>query len=265
MNQDGDFAFEEDLLRLGFVKRQSAAVLANQNFACGGLIGDVDFVHVAHVGAAIADGAEDSAAVGVSAEHRRLDERGTNDALGYHLCRLFVGSAVYLANQELGRAFTVGGKLLGNRLERRCEHLQKGVVIVVLFGDFRVACVAGGENGEGVVGGGVAVHAHHVVAHVSRREQGFVQHVGGNRRVGRDKGERSAHVDVNHAAALGDAADGHGLAADDGLHRPFLFDGVGGHNRLRRVGAAVLGQNAFQFADAALNRRKRKRLTNHAR
>ena len=264
MDQNGDLVFEENLFRLGFVKRQSAAVLTNRYFACGGAVGNVNFVYVAHVGAAVADGAEDPAAVGVRAEHRRLDEGGADDALGDHLCRLFVGSAVYLADQELGRALAVGGKLLGDRLERRGEHLQKGVIILVFLGNLGVAGVAGGEDGEGVVGGGVAVHAHHVVAHVSRRKQRFVQHVGGDRRVGRDKGERGAHVDMDHAAALGDAADGHGLAADHGLHRPFLFDGVGGHDRLRRVGAAVLGEDVLQLPDAAFDRRERQRLTDNA-
>ena len=47
---------------------------------------------------------------------------------------------------------------------------------------------------------------------------------------------------MDHAGALGDGADGHGLAADGAGDRQLLLHRVGGHDGVGRGVGAVLGQ-----------------------
>ena len=89
--------------------------------------------------------------------------------------------------------------------------------------------------------------------------------MGGDRRVGGDKRQRGSHVYVNHSAALCDSADRDGFAVDNGLNRPLLFDGVGGHYGFSRVCAAVLGENVFKSVYSAFNRSQGQRLADYAR
>ena len=64
--------------------------------------------------------------------------------------------------------------------------------------------------------------------------------------VSRDEGQHSAHVRMNHAAALADTADATGLAADGELNSRSLGLGVGGHDGAICLLGGVVLQNQFR-------------------
>ena len=72
--------------------------------------------------------------------------------------------------------------------------------------------------------------------------------------VGRDEGQHGAHVRVDHAAALADAADAAGLAADGELNSCSLGLGVGGHDgAVCLLGGVVLQDQLRQVLLDALD------------
>lgn len=96
--------------------------------------------------------------------------------------------------------------------------------------DKRVAGHAVCEHDAHIVGRGVAVNRYAVVGLLDILLQGIGQHFVRDSAVGRDEGQHGAHVRMNHAAALADAADAAGLAADGELDSRRLGLGVGGHD-----------------------------------
>ena len=69
-----------------------------------------------------------------------------------------------MADEELGSPFAVGGNVLGQGDAEGFEGLGKGPVGLVFKGDGRSLGQAGGHDGHGVVGRGIAVDADHVEA-----------------------------------------------------------------------------------------------------
>ena len=152
-------------------------------------------------------------------------------------------------------ALAVGGHLLGQLRAQGLEGLQERRVILALFGDDRVARHAVCQHDAGVVGGGVAVHADAVEADVDSLQQSSADHLGRNGAVGGQEAEHGAHVGVDHAAALGDAAHADSLAAHGGLHGHLLFHGVSGHDGVGRRVAGLRGsrQRTVQLRHAVLD------------
>ena len=74
-----------------------------------------------------------------------------------------------------------------------------------------------------------------------------MQHGGGNRRVGGEEHQHGRHVGVDHAAALGDAAQTAGLSAQGEFHSNLLANGVGGHDALGGGSSALRGQPGNQL------------------
>lgn len=123
----------------------------------------------------VADGAEDAAPVGVFAVQGGLDERGARDAGGDGVGVRGGWGGADVDLDELGGAFAVADDEVGELLAEVGEDAGEGYVVgvegvvggwgwrgggVVVGGVVcgrRRAGGAVGEDGEGVVGGGVAV------------------------------------------------------------------------------------------------------------
>ncbi len=128
------------------------------------------------------------------------------------------------------------------------------MVILVLPVDDLIARHAVCHDNAGVVGGGVAVDRYAVERARHRILQCAAQQGRINRTVGGDKAQHRAHIRVNHAGALGDAAHPAGLSAAVKFDCRRLFDEIGRHNRAVRRSGAVLRQLICQLRHAALNR-----------
>ena len=106
---------------------------------------------------------------------------------------------------------------------------DKRIVIGRALGNF-CAGQAAGQQQHGVVRGGIAVNRNLVEGGGHDGGQRLLQRGGRDLGVGGHKEQHRGHVRVDHAAALGDSADAHGLAADGKFQRNFLRVGVGGHD-----------------------------------
>ena len=147
--------------------------------------------------------------------------------------------ARHLAGQQLGCALAVlghdGAQLLAHLVERSHERL----VIRAHAGlDGGVARHAVGQDGDHVVGGGVAVYAEHVEGIGRHGGERALERHGGDGCVGGQEAEHGGHVGRDHAAALGDAAQLAHFAAQGEAHGNLLGDGIGGHDGLSRARAA---------------------------
>ena len=123
------------------------------------------------------------------------------------------------------------------------------------------------ENGvPELYGGGVSVHADAVESGPDHFLQGLLEHFLGNGAVGGKEAEHGAHVGMDHAAALGDAADMDLLAADDDLPGEFLLHRVGGHDGVGRAVAALRAvlQQAVQLRHAVFDHVHLQRLADHS-
>ena len=148
-----------------------------QNPALCALVADVDFFYV-RLCAAVADRTEDTSAVCVRAEHGGFHQAGADNALGDGFGGAFVLCAAHFCYDQLCCALAVGGELFGDSLERLCQRLGKVAVVRVLFGDLGISCQTRRHDRESIVGGGVAVNAHHVVAYVGGFRQRRTEHFG---------------------------------------------------------------------------------------
>ena len=145
-------------------------------------------------------------------------------------------------------------------MQRRAE----GGEIFVLLRDLRVARQAVGEQRHHVVGGGIAVHADHVEGILHVGGERLLQHGGRNGGVGGDEDEHGRHIGVDHAHALADGADAALFAAQHKAVGDLLFDGVGGHDALRRL-VAMFAQPCRQGGHARRDGLERERLADDAR
>ena len=84
--------------------------------------------------------------------------------------------------------------------------------------------------------------------------------------VGGEEAEHGAHVGVDHAAALGNAAHTDSLSAYSGLHRHLFFHRVGGHDGVGRGIAGRLGglQQRIELRNAVLDHIHLQRLSDDA-
>ena len=141
----------------------------------------------------------------------------------------------------MGGAFAVTGVLGAHMLCNGGQGRHKGMVILVFLADLRIPGKAGGHDDEGIIRGGVQIHAHLVVGAGHHGLEGLFQQDGGHRRVGGVEGQHGGHVGGDHAAALADGTHGAHLAAQLELDGIFFFVGVGGHDGGSGIGAALLG------------------------
>jgi len=74
-------------------------------------------------------------------------------------------------------------------------------------------------------------------------------------RVGGDEAEHGRHVGMDHPRALGHATDGDFASVHLEAHREFLATRVAGHDRLRRVFAALMRQLCYGLVDSLVNER----------
>ena len=101
-------------------------------------------------------------------------------------------------------------KMHRHGVQRLHEHIE----VLALAVDHGISRHAVGQDRHHVVGGGVPVDAQHVerVLDVSRKR--LLKHRGRDGRVRRQKDQHGRHIGVDHAAALRDAAQAAGHAAD---------------------------------------------------
>ncbi|MPM92469.1 hypothetical protein SDC9_139604 [bioreactor metagenome] len=152
-----------------------------------------------------------------------------------------IGGAIELADDELRRALAVARDGAAEVLGYGGKRCAERVVVRALARDHRVAREAVRQNRDHVVRRGVPVNADHVEAVWHVRAQRFLQHGGGDAHVRRDESQHGRHVRLNHAAALADAADMAGFAANGERKRDLLFRKIGGHDGLGS-GVAVVAQ-----------------------
>ena len=227
----------------------------------GGVLADKDLTGLAleahrrladvEIARRVADGTEHAAPVGVRAEHGGLEQGGVDDALGHGAGRRQVGRTGHGAFQQLRCALAVTGQLAAQMLGDLGQRGDKRIVIGRALGNF-CAGQAAGQQQHGVVRGGIAVNRNLVEGGGHDGGQRLLQRGGRDLGVGGHKEQHRGHVRVDHAAALGDSADAHGLAADGKFQRNFLRMGVSGHDRGSRVVAAGLvgGQLGGGLRDA---------------
>ncbi len=93
-----------------------------------------------------------------------------------------------------------------------------------------------GEHEDRVVGRGVAVDRHLVEAAIDGRPQQRPERRGVDGRIGGEEGEHRRHLRMDHAGALGHAADAdHAAIGQAGRDRVLLRARVGGHDRPCRL------------------------------
>ena len=171
----------------------------------------------------------------------------------------------HLAGDEVGSALTVTGVLRAHVLCNGGQGRHKGMVILVFLADLRVAGKAGGHDDEGIIRGGVQIHAHLVVGAGHHGLEGLFQQDRGHRRVGGVEGQHGGHVGGDHAAALADGTHGAHLAAQLKLDGVLLFMGIGGHDGVGSLGAVLLGKLCGNdLADALKHLVDRKSLADDA-
>ena len=212
------------------------AVLHDHHLA-GGALQDAVGLGGVHVRSGVAGGGHDAAPVGVLAEQGGLEQGGAGDGPGHQLGVLLGGQAVGLHDHQMGGALAVGGDAAGHIHADHVQNLgEGGLVRLSLHGH---AGGAVGQQEQGVVGAGVAVHGHHVEALVGAGLQHGLHHGGVDLGVGGDVGQHGGHVGVDHAGALGAGADADGAAGQLQLIGHFLLHQVGGHDGPGCVGALL--------------------------
>ena len=143
------------------------------------------------------------------------------------------------AGDEVGRALAVTGVLGAHVLSNGGQGRHKGIVVGVLFADLGVSGQTGSHDDQGIVGGGIQIHAHLVVGAGHHGLEGLFQQSGGNGGIGGVEGQHGGHVGGDHAAALANGTHGAGLSAQLKLDGVLLFVGIGGHNGRGCIGAAL--------------------------
>ena len=144
-----------------------------------------------------------------------------------HLGVLVRCSAGDLDLDELGRAFAITYDLMGEVQHDRFQRLGKGGIAGGIH-PRRTGCA----EHEAVRGRGVAVDGDAVEAAIANLAEQRLKGCLLDPCIGEDIDQHRRHVRGNHARALGDTRDLHGLAVD--LHRGAgpLGKGVRGHDRL---------------------------------
>ena len=155
----------------------------------------------------------------------------------------------HLAGDQVGGALAVSGVLGAHVLCNGGQRCHKGGVVRVLFADFRVARQTGRHNDQGIVGGGIQIHAHLVIGAGHNGLERLFQQRGRDGGIGGVERQHGGHVGGDHAAALADGTHGAHLAAQlelDGVL--FLWVSV----VMMAVAASVLPcSSAASFAAAA--------------
>ena len=147
----------------------------------------------------------------------------------------------HLAGNEVGGALAVSGVLGAHVLCNGGQRGHKGGVVCVFFADLRVARKTGRHDDQGIVGGGIQIHAHLVIGAGHHGLERLFQQRGRDGGVGGVERQHGSHVGSDHAAALADSTHGAHLAAQLELNGVLLFMGVGGHDGGGSVCAALRG------------------------
>ena len=168
------------------------------------------------------------------------------------------------ALEQARRALAIARDLAAEPDGHAVERAAKRREVRAGRGDLGIAGEAVCQHGDHVVRGRVAVDADHVerVLHVAG-ERGL-QHGGADGAVRREEDEHGRKVRVDHAGALGDAADRAGPAAGGELHGDLLRVRVGGHDALSRL-IGVVAERGGELRQAGADGREIERLADHAR
>ena len=156
--------------------------------------------------AGVADGGGQAAPVGIAAGPGCLDQRRVCNGLG-NLEGVGVGGCAFdVQFHDMGDAFAVGNHLTG----QRGADLGEGGGELGVARSEGDAAGSGGEQQDGVVGRGVAVHGDAVEAHFDSRlevaiQQGWLD--GGIGEHVNQHGGVGNQLRVNHAGALAEGGD----------------------------------------------------------
>ena len=123
--------------------------------------GHIDLVYW-HILAGVSDGAEDPAPVCVGTEDGRLDQAGTDNALGHGSCRCLGGCSRHTAGKEFRGALAIGSDFLTEIQSQGPESPAKDIEVISLRDYFRILRQTVGHDDDHVVGGSVPVDADHV-------------------------------------------------------------------------------------------------------
>ncbi len=155
--------------------------------------------------AGVSGGGKDAAPVRVGTGDRRFDQRrigdGASDARGVG----FGARALHINRHQLLRAFAVAHDLL----RERHENLGQRVLERLRGGPMARSTVR--KHGDGVVGGGVAVHGNAVIAAIDGLLQSSAQKRRRDHGVGDDESQRGGHIRLDHSRSLGHAGDARAL------------------------------------------------------
>src|SRR5690348_4842776 len=205
---------------------------------------------VVEVGAAGAEGGDDAAPVGVAAGDGALPDVGVGDGAGGTAGVGVSGGADHAHGHELLGALAVARHLAAQRTGDVAQGGLEDIRAGAIFTQRLVAGGAAGKEEGGVVGGHVAVHADHVEGVVHGALHDGLKEVRGDGGIGGEVAEHRRHVGVDHADALGRAAEADGLALNLEFDGDGLGAGVGGHDAAGEIVAAV--GSGFDLGDAAL-------------
>ena len=117
------------------------------------------------------------------------------------------------------------------------------LIVFIFRGDRLIAGQAAGEEQQGIIGAGVAVHGDHVESVLDHIAECFLQQGRIDGAVCGQVAQHGAHVRMNHAGAFAHAAKTDGNRSFAGsrgkieFHSILLVDGVRGHDRLAGQGA----------------------------
>ena len=253
VNLNGDFVCGEDLLCKLLIEIQCCALLADSNRAVFGLERYINILRTERR-LGVAHCAQDTAPVCVRTEHGSLDKIRADNRLCQTLGGLLAARILDRAGHELGRALAVRCDLTCQTGIDLVQRLAERLIILVLPVDQFIACQTVRQNDAHIIGRGIAVNRYTVVGLFHVLLKCISQHFVRDRAVGRDEGQHGAHVRMDHAAALADAADAAGLAADRKLDRRSLGTGIGGHDGTVCLFRSVVRKNDFgQMLLDALN------------
>ena len=99
----------------------------------------------------------------------------------------------------------------------------------------------------------VAIDGDAVERLLDRGRERLLQFGLSNHGIGRDEAEHRRHVGIDHAGALGDAADAHGLPVDARFDGDFLGESIARHDGLGGAPAARAGKRRFGGGDAGFH------------
>ena len=203
-----------------------------------------------------------AAPVGVAPGDHRLDKRRGADRARRDPRVRVRGRALGDHLDQRARTLAVARQLArephGDRLDGARQRRGSRVA-----GVDRIA--AGGAVREGdhhVRGRGVHVHVDHVEGAVGDLAQGVLQPAALDRGVRGEEAEHRRHVRVDHARALGRAADDVGTSAGLDAQRGLLGARVGRHHRARELRPALAAQ--LDLGDARLDAIDRQAAADHA-